>query len=185
MNNQLISVTNKDHLPEEYRHTPIGLLFDYHNFNMPFKEYFHAKLLIGTCMDNRIHLRLPENFAYVLRSGGANLQFHDFHISFAIAVGGVKAISLITHNQCGMVDLSSKKTEFVNGLVANVGMDPESAEDHFNKSETINEIGSEISFGLSEVIRFRKRYPNILVAPILYRVEDQMLYLIREESINN
>jgi carbonic anhydrase len=42
------------------------------------------------------------------------------------------------------------------------------------------EIGNEIDFVLSEVKRLRLRYPKILVAPLLYRVENNQLCLIQE-----
>ncbi len=37
-----------------------------------FDPYVRARLLIGMCMDNRKVLRTPDNFAYVIRGGGAN-----------------------------------------------------------------------------------------------------------------
>ncbi|MFV9510818.1 hypothetical protein [Tepidibacillus sp. LV47] len=43
------------------------------------------------------------------------------------------------------------------------------------------EIGNEVDFVLSEVKRLRLRYPKIMVAPLLYKVEDNRLYLIRED----
>lgn len=43
------------------------------------------------------------------------------------------------------------------------------------------EIGNEVDFVLSEAKRLRLRYPKIIVAPLLYKVEDNRLYLIREE----
>ena len=46
------------------------------------------------------------------------------------------------------------------------------------------EIGNEIDFILSEVKRLRLRYPGIPVAPMLYRVEDNRLYLIEESRGN-
>ncbi len=42
------------------------------------------------------------------------------------------------------------------------------------------EIGNEVDFILSEVKRLRLRYPKIQVAPLMYQVEDNLLYLIRE-----
>ena len=44
------------------------------------------------------------------------------------------------------------------------------------------EIGNEIDFVLSEVKRLRLRYPEVLIAPLLYKVEDNLLYLIKEED---
>jgi len=44
------------------------------------------------------------------------------------------------------------------------------------------EIGNEVDFIVSEVQRLRLRYPGILIAPLLYKVEDNLLYLINEEE---
>jgi carbonic anhydrase len=134
-------------------------------------------------MDHRVTLRFPENFAYVLRSGGANLQHSGFKISFAIGVGGVKTIAIIGHTDCGMVNVRSKEEQFVQGLVESAGWDHNEAEEHFEESEPQFEIHNEIDFVLHQADQLRLRYPKILVAPMLYRVEDGLLYLIDENSI--
>ena len=72
-------------------------------------------------MDNRKSLRIPDNFAYIIRTGGANLRYSEFKVSYAIAVGNVEHIALIGHNNCGMVNLVSKKEQFINGLVDKAG----------------------------------------------------------------
>ena len=46
-------------------------------------------LLVGMCMDNRRHVYIPDNFAFIIRSGGANLRCSEFKVSYAIAVGQV------------------------------------------------------------------------------------------------
>jgi carbonic anhydrase len=43
-------------------------------------------------MDHRERLRIPKNFAYILRSPGANFRSSDFHLTYAIAVGGVSPL---------------------------------------------------------------------------------------------
>jgi carbonic anhydrase len=132
-------------------------------------------------MDNRKRLRIPDNFAYVIRSGGANLSYSEFKVSYAIAVGGVKSIALIGHNNCGMVDLIARKDQFVQGLVEIAGWNSDRAEEHFTHFSPMFEIGNEIDFVLSEAKRLRLRYPSIQVAPMHYRVEDNLLYLIRDK----
>ena len=94
---QLIDITKPNDILPEYRETPIGLLLEYHNMNRHLDTYTQAKLLIGMCMDNRKHLRVPENFAYILRSGGGNLRYSEFKVSYAIAIGGISAIALLAH----------------------------------------------------------------------------------------
>ena len=131
-------------------------------------------------MDNRKHLKIPDNFAYIIRSGGANLRYSEFKVSYAIGVGKVAHIALIGHNNCGMVNLASRKEEFINGLKSVAGWDNERAEEHFMHYAPMFEIGNEIDFILSETNRLRLRYPKIKVAPLYYRVEDNRLYLIQE-----
>lgn len=178
--NRLIAITAREAISPEYRDTPLGLLLEYHNLNRPLDEYATAQLLIGMCMDNRKHLRLPDNFAYIIRAGGANLRYSEFKVSYAIAVGGVKFIALIGHNHCGMVDLVSKREAFVQGLVESAGWNREWAEEHFRHFAPMFEIGNEVDFVLSEAKRLRLRYPKIQVAPLLYRIEDNLLYLLNE-----
>lgn len=177
---RLMSVTRTADIFPEYRDTPIGLLLEYHNLNRPLDSYQKAQLLVGMCMDNRKHLRIPDNSAYIIRSGGANLRYSEFKVSYAIAVGGVQAIALIGHNQCGMVNLIARRDMFIQGLVEHAGWDKEWAEAHFMHFAPMFEVGNEVDFVLSEAKRLRLRYPKIQVAPLLYRVEDNLLYLIRE-----
>ncbi|MCC7232453.1 MAG: carbonic anhydrase [Bacteroidia bacterium] len=174
----LLPVTGPGDIPSIYRNTPIGLLMEYHNLEIPLKEYHNAQLLIGMCMDNRKHLRVPDNFAFIIRSGGANLRYSEFKVSFAISVGGVKHIALIGHTHCGMVNLIGKKDLFINGLVEAAGWEKDRAEDHFMHFAPMFEIGSESDFILSETKRLRLRYPKIMIAPMLYKVEDNKLYFI-------
>lgn len=178
--NRLIPITNRAAISSEYRDTPIGLLLEYHNLNREYEVYSQAQLLIGMCMDHRKHLHIPDNFAYIIRAGGANLRYSEFKVSYAIAVGGVRSIALIGHNQCGMVNLVARRELFIKGLVENAGWEQELAEQHFMNYAPMFEIGNEVDFVLSEAKRLRQRYPKIQVAPLLYKVEDNLLYQIKE-----
>ncbi len=179
--NRLVEITKSDDISFEYRGTPIGLLLEYHNLNRPLDTYTQAQLLVGMCMDNRKHLLIPDNFAFIIRAGGANLRYSEFKVSYAIAVGNIQYIALIGHNNCGMVNLISRKDQFINGLVDKAGWDREWAEEHFMHFAPMFEIGNEIDFILSETKRIRLRYPKITVAPLFYKVEDNRLYLIKEK----
>lgn len=179
--NRLVAVETKQNIFNKYVDTPIGKLLEYHNLNAVFDKYDKAQLLIGVCMDNRISLRLPEKFAFIIRTGGVNLRFNEFQVSFAIAIGKVKHIALICHDKCGMVNLFSKRDEFINGLVENAGWEREWAEQHFMHFAPIFEIGNEIDFLLNETKRLRLRYPKITIAPLFYKLDDNKLYLISED----
>lgn len=180
--NRLIAVTKKTDIAPEYRDTPIGLLLEFHNLNRPLEEFTSAQLLIGMCMDNRNQLRIPNNFSFILRTGGGNLRYSEFKVSYAIAIGKVKHIALIGHSQCAMVNLHSRKDQFIDGLVDNAGWDRSWAAEHFMHFSPMFEIGNEIDFLLSETQRLRSRYPKITIAPMYYRVEDHALYLINEKN---
>lgn len=178
---RLLPVRTIDEIPVAYRGTPIGQLFEYHNLGRPYDAYTNAQLLIGMCMDHRKHLQIPNNFAFIIRTGGANLRYSEFKVSYAIAVGGVRSIALIGHTNCGMVNLIARKEPFIAGLVESAGWTREQAEEHFHHFAPMFEIGNEKDFILSEVKRLRLRYPKILVAPLIYRVEDNRLYLLDED----
>jgi carbonic anhydrase len=177
---RLISVFSEKDVPRRYQTTPIGKLLLYQNTDRPLPKHERAELLIGMCMDNRKHLHIPENFAFIIRSGGANLRHSEFKISYAVSVGDVKTIALIAHNNCGMVNLAARKEQFINGLVDNAGWDKDKAEEHFSQLAVMFEIGNEIDFVVSEAKRLKTRYPKLEIAPLFYKVEDNRLYVIEE-----
>ena len=178
---RLSAINSKEDIPTKYNNTPIGDLLEYHNLNKAPEAYTQAAILIGMCMDNRKHLRIPDNFAYIIRAGGANLRYSEFKVSYAIAIGKVRHIALIGHNNCGMVNLFSRKDQFINGLVEQAGWVKEWAEEHFMHFAPMFEIGNETDFILSETKRLRLRYPKIQIAPMIYLVEDNRLYLVDEK----
>ena len=178
---RLIAINKITDIPAAYRRNPIGRLLEYHNLGRPAEQYSQAQLLIGMCMDNRKHLHIPDNFAFIIRAGGANLRYSEFKVSYAIAVGGVSCIALIGHNHCAMVNLVARKDPFIQGLVKRGGWKKKDAEEHFVNFSMLFEIGSETDFILSEVKRLRLRYPKVKVAPLLYKVEDNRLCLLREK----
>lgn len=178
---RLLSIAKAQEIPPQYAGTPIGLLLEYHNFGRAKDVYTNAQLLIGMCMDSRKSLNIPDNFAFILRAGGGNLRYSEFKVSYAVAVGGVRAIALIGHTQCGMVNLLSRKEQIVQGLVEGAGWSKAGAEEHFFHFAPMFEIGNETDFVLSETKRLRLRYPKILIAPFIYRVEDNQLYLVDEK----
>ncbi len=178
--NPLIEIKSASDIPRKYQGTPIGLLAEYQNHLRPPDSYSSAQILVGMCMDNRKALDVPENFAYILRTGGANMRASGFKISYAIAVGGVRHIAIAGHNHCNMVNLMQRKDAFINGLVEGAGWNREKAENHFLNLVPMFEIGDEIEFVLSEVRRLRGEYPKITIAPLLYRIETNQLCFIRE-----
>ena len=134
-------------------------------------------------MDSRSTLRMPSNFAFVIRTAGGNMRDNEFRIAYAISVGGVKAIAVIGHTDCGMSGLARRGRHFVRGMVENAGWNAERAERFFAESAPKFEIGDVVKFIVGEAERLRLAYPKILVAPLLYKVENELLYQIREKSL--
>ncbi len=174
----LIPVTSVDDILPQYRDTPIGRLLEYHNLDRPFDTYQSAQILIGMCMDNRAQLRIPNLFAFILRTGGANLRYSKFHVSYAVGVGRVEAIALIGHTSCGMAGLTQRREAFVQGMVEHAGWDAQHAEDHFMNYAPLYEIDDPVDFVVDEAARMRRRYPRLPIAPLLYKIEDHRLYQI-------
>ncbi len=173
--------TEVDILPA-YRDTPVGDLLRYHNLGAPHRAYAAARLLVGMCMDHRNMLRIPDNFAYVLRTGGANLQRVEFKVSYVIAVGGIRAVCLIGHDQCGMVGLRARRDTFVAGLVEHAGWDAREAAEHFDQWASAFEIGDAAEFVRTEAARLRARYRGLLVAPLLYDIAGGKLQQVLEPA---
>lgn len=178
---KLTVVLSESDIPERLKGTPVEAILRYHNLRQTFDKYDDAKLLIGMCMDHRKHLHIPDNFAYIIRSGGGNLRYSEFKVSYAIAVGGVEAVVLIGHNNCGMTNLISKEEKFVNGLVNRCGWKEEIAREHFRNYLPMFEIGNEVEFVVGEAKRLRQKYKNLLIVPLFYNLNDNLLYLIDED----
>lgn len=175
----LQAVNRTEDIPLEYIGTPFERLLCFHNLGAPLERCERAELLIGMCMDNRKVLRTPENFAFVLRTTGANLRHNEFRVSYALSIGGVRHIALIAHTNCGMVGLSRKLPAFVQGMIE-VGWNEQEAREYFFQYAPFFEIENEADFVRLETKRLREKYPNVQIAPFLYQLEDNRLYLVEE-----
>jgi len=172
-----VKISSYSEMPDMIKGTPVETLIKCHNLGEQGGTYYNAEILVGMCMDNRKVLRVPDNFAYVIRTAGGSMKYSDFVISYAVAVGRVKAIAIIGHDDCGMCGLHNRKESYISGLV-NAGWDKDTAEQHFDSFAPIFEIGNEKDFVVSEVKRIQGRYPKLGVFPLFYSVSDGMLSLV-------
>lgn len=174
----MILIDKSEKIPAEYLNTTLQHLIEYHNLGYEFKEYEKPQLLIGTCMDYRINLRIPDRFAFVIRNGGASLKHNDFQMAFALSVGGCQAIAVIGHTDCGMVNLPSKHNLFVDGMTKRLNYEQSEADEFFRTKSIENEIYSEIEFTKKQAEQLKEKYPNIPVIAMIYEVKDNLLYHI-------
>jgi carbonic anhydrase len=177
----LVDVKTPEDIFDKYRDTPISRLFEYHNLGKPAEICSKAQMLIITCMDYRIRFRIPDRFAYVLRTGGGNSQPNEFHISYAVAVGGIEYIALIGHNHCGMVNLAARQELFIHGLTKKAGWSHSAAAELFERDAPRCEIEDEIKYLFNDLSRLRAKFPKITIEPLMYLVEDNQLYQIKED----
>ncbi|HKF57105.1 MAG TPA: carbonic anhydrase [Blastocatellia bacterium] len=173
----LIGVSQFNDIPGSLQNTAVGRLLAYHNLGHAFQHHDRPELLIIMCMDYRESLRIPENFAYVIRLAGARVRQRDFNVSYAIGVGGVSSIAVIGHTDCGMVSVDAKEEAFVRGLMERGGWESETARSHFASSAPVYEIGSETESTIMGAQRLRQIYKKIMAVPFVYRVDDKLLYL--------
>lgn len=166
-------------IPKELLGTPFEDLIRYQNFEEPFKEVEKPELLVAMCMDNRKRLNIPERFAYITRTGGGNVRNLEFCLSFAIGVGGVTHIALVSHTDCGMVGLASKRDKFIEGMIARADWNREATETFFQQFAPFFEIGDPVLFSYTEYKRLAGMYPGIKFYPFLYKVEDNKLYAVQ------
>jgi carbonic anhydrase len=175
---RLIPVVREEDILPELAATPVGDLLRYHNLNAPQREYSQAELLVIMCMDSRKKLRIPDNFAFVLRSGGANIRRSEFKVSFAVGVGEICAIAVIGHSDCRMVGLRQRRREFISGLVTNGGWNEQEAAAEFDRYVDEFHIDDAVAFAVQEAARLRTRYPKVMVVPLFYTVADNVLHQI-------
>lgn len=178
---KLITIDTLSDIPLEHRQTPIGRLLEYHNLGRELESVEKAEILLGMCMDNRHSLRTPDDFAFVPRTTGANLRHNEFRVAYAIGVG-VHHIALIAHTHCGMVGLSHQINAFVRGMVDAAGWDQAQARGYFFQYAPFFEIEDEIEFVRLEAQRLRARYPKVGITPLLYKLDDNRLYWVRESN---
>ena len=178
---QIIPVNYRDDIFPQYRDTPVGCLLEYHNLGRALGTAAAPQVLIGMCMDSRKSLRIPNDFAFVLRTAGANMRDNEFRISYAIGVGGIRTIVLIAHTDCGMARLAERREQFIHGLTEAAGWDEGQAIRHFEVSAPKFGISDEVDFVLREAERLRAIYPRITIVPLLYRVEDDLLYQLKPD----
>lgn len=176
------SIINAEDIPQEYLGTPIEELINYQNLNADFQKHETPSLVVVMCMDNRKQLKIPNKFSFIIRTPGARVTGFDFALSFPIAMANIHYVALIAHTECGMVHLTSKKEQIIDGLINNAGWDAEHALSHFNSNAPIYEIENETRFVYEESLRLKTKYPKVNFVPMLYKVKDHRLYIIEAEN---
>ena len=177
---RLISIVKEEDIPDCLLGTPIEALIRSQNLyevNEPDSD--KADLIIAMCMDYRKQLHLPKNCAYIIRRAGANMKGSEFSIAMAVSAG-INHMALIVHNKCIMSAPFERKEQFVHTLVAEQGWPSFKAEAFFDDGASRGEISDAIEFGLQESHRIMSLFPRLNVVPLLYNVDDDKIYLLKD-----
>lgn len=150
---------------------PIQTLLQSHNHGVSFPPFAQPALAVVTCMDFRIQLRMPENFAFVLRTGGANPEPVEAYLAFSVARMGIQVAALIGHTDCAMQY-----------------PDPYALNQLPTEDEYIRRYRAQIAaLAIGEVVPFTRQKAQILagrlgipVIPLLYHVENHYLQCLGE-----
>ncbi len=173
LNASLVPVRNEADILPVYRGTPVADLLRFQNIggspdSTPGK-YARPAILIATCLEQGAALRIPEGFAISLHTAAASLKRDPFKVSWAIGVAGVKAIAIVGHDDCRLVELRNHREQFVVQMIEAAGWERPAAEQHFDHWSDLFGVDNPVEFVATEAARLQSRYPKILVAPLLYQ----------------
>lgn len=165
-------------IPAIFRHSPIEDLIAYQNIGKSFKHHSNPELLIVTCIDTRIQLKLPPNFAHVIRIGGAQAKSVEFQITYMIAIRNITAVAFVSHDDCAMVDLISKRKNFVDSLVKGNSWTAHTAEAYFDSHQPTHDVGHPLEMVCSQASVVAEKFPKVVVAALFYTVTNNNISII-------
>ena len=87
-------------------------------------------------------------------------------------------MALIAQKDCAMANTGPQRENFVAVLNSVAGWDKKKAQQFFDDHSRSREIGNEIDFVLREAERLEEMFAGVMVVPMLFRVDDDKLYLI-------
>lgn len=162
--------SERDVLPA-WRGTPIASLLLAQNQGATFPVGPEPSLLVATCIDSRVRLALPPGAAFELRAAGVNLDERElFEIAFAVAVGGVRHVAVLGHEDCAMGRIDGGREAFARGLASTDGWDHDAAGAFFDAHAADWVIGDPAAATLATTRRLRSRFPGVIFAPLHYTV---------------
>lgn len=183
--NSLVPVNAEEEIPAGIKGTPIEELLRCQNFFEASTDRLEqVDLIVGMCIDYRKQIHLPKNCAYVIRNPGANMRSMEFSIALALSAG-ISHMALIVHNKCIMSTPYQKKSDFVKTLHEIHRWTGDSAERFFDDNVGLLEIEEPVNFALEESQRLCTLFPRLSVVPLLYNVDNDRLYLLREWLLEN
>jgi carbonic anhydrase len=162
---------HEDILPR-YRGSAVETFLAAHALGVAPAVTDRPELVVLTCMDARVVLNLPVNFAFQLRTAGATPQSVVPAIAFAITTMRIDAICIMGHTDCAMTRIDPERTRFVEGLVDEHGWQPTDALEELELLEKACAVDDPLLATWRHCRHLAGLFPACLIAPLLHRVED-------------
>jgi len=171
----LIATSAPDQVLEPYRNTPIAQLLAAQNLGRTIAEPAGPSMVIITCMDHRVMLNVPRRWAFQLRTAGAAVEPVLDNIAFAVAVAGIETIAVIGHTDCAMTRAAEARGQFLDRLVESQQWTAGEAGKAYEHLLSTCAIDDPVAATYQRCALLQRRFPNCLVAPLLYDVDDATL----------
>lgn len=161
--------SDADVLPA-YRGTPIEALLINHNVRPVIKDGQGPSLVVATCMDHRVNLKMPVSFAMLIRTAGANVEPLVFNVLAAMAVRDIRTVAVIGHSDCAMLDVERHRDKFIATATSLGTMTEAEAEKLFNRGASHFGFADFHEQVLSQCDYLHKVMPEALIAPLAFDV---------------
>jgi carbonic anhydrase len=154
-----------------YRSTPIETLLVSHALGREVPRPETPELVILTCVDFRIELLLPPEFAFVIRTAGATVGPVLFNVTYAMTVPGVEAIAVIGHTRCRMVGVHDGRDAFLAGFREISSLGAASGERLFDAGAASFGSRDAVQHTLAQCETIRRTLDHVLIAPLFLDVD--------------
>ena len=172
---RLCPVNERKDIPERWLNTPVEDLILAHNFDKPITSSGAPTLLIVTCIEYRFQPQIPNMWAYMNRCAGGRLSGSEFSMSYILAKG-VRHMTLIGHNDCGMTKVLEYKPQLIDALVGQ-GWARDRAEDFVEANSARFMMTDEIDGQKREFMRLKQLFRNIEIAPLFVSIASMRLHI--------
>lgn len=165
-----VPVRSEADVLDEYRGTPIEQLLINHNVRPVIDPQGTPQLVVATCMDHRVNLKMPVSFAMLIRTAGTNVDPLVFNVLAAMAVRDIRTVAVIGHSDCAMLDVERHRDKFVATATSVCTMTEEEANRLFERGASRFGFEDYHEQVLAQCEYLQKTIPGALVAPLVFDV---------------
>lgn len=174
-NGRLFPIDAPVDIPDRWKNTPVESLIMAQNFGETITPKAEPQLTIATCIEFRYQPHVPSSFAYMMRRAGGRLAGSEFSLTYTMAKG-VRHLTLVGHNDCGMTKVPQFKQQMIDTLVEQ-GWYPDRAAEFVSVNAARYAFEDELDTLKSEYLRLRRLFPKLEIAPLFISLANTKMYL--------